>query len=404
MLLSLALVSLSVFAGPLKVLPVDAGSAELAAMAARADGARAILIGEQHYGAGVHELVSDYLDALLARGDIHLVVLETAYSATAHLDAYVTTSDEALAERLMEDLIRTGMFEEEGAQLERIRAHNLLHPGRMVHVGGSDIEHDTSDANRLVLGPFYEAVRRKDEQARSFSGWRAYVEYLEDELLPRARTEEVQLPNPLSYELVSQVLENLRDSWHAYDSRMGFMKRRQEAIRRNLLQPDHLGRFWLPSGRVLVYGGGWHTATGPRCDWTAEGCFLEREFAPTRGKTQSIMVAYLRTDLTRWQGKDMEACIEKWSRGTRYWRTLGRMRSQAEDEGLDPDHAFEVVDIPRRAGGLIAQLEDYGETPVHFVAGPGWALRLAKFGHDESVVFSRTPLAVPYCLDLEEEP
>jgi hypothetical protein len=297
---------------------------------------KVILFGESHYYQTINYLRNRILFALNTYDYYPLIVIEQQYSLSGFLDHYVTLNDDEKArEYLTESLYELVGMNEDREFLGHIRQWNKRHPEKLIHIAGSDIEHDSKSTISLLLNPYFQSIDSSyyidpdtvynslnlDRIVGSCRKW-----------LEKAKSEKRIGQYPfITPEYVECVIDNLESTALSYKYELNYY--RQKAIIRNLTDPQFLGNY-LANSKAMVYGGGYHTPTRfpypGGGNFYREGSYLTFEFAPTRGKTYSIDVSGYAYSLAEMAAVDLDSCLHCGS----YYRYFVEKLQKAHKQGL----------------------------------------------------------------------
>lgn len=288
-----------------------------------------VLLGENHYFRGIHHLAHRILFALNTHDHYGLVTLELGYWVGPFLDHYVTLPANQ-ASRYREQTLRHLAFTEELLVfLEHVRRWNQARPDRPIAIASHDVNHDWQRALRHAVVPFFathDPDLRVDLRGLKLDELKALVADLEARLPRAERHVHPDLPF-LDHDHVRATLANFRPLWLEPEvGRDNFFIFRQEAIVHNLTDDDRLGPYFR-RGKVMLWGGGYHTPTRlalpAAAHFLREGLYLEHQFPPTRGRAHSIVAlgrAYTFADvasrsLERCEHTGLRHIIESFQRG-----------------------------------------------------------------------------------------
>ena len=329
---------------------------------------RVVLLGETHYFQYIHHLRNRLLFALNTFDRYPSVMLERQYSFSPFLNHYVGLRDKEAREfeRANGELFLNG-FTADFQLLQHVRRWNATHPEKRIRVGCYDIEHDARLTIEQVLRPYFtdatQALEANGQRAdpnisaaliavaRIFDHRREHSsEHLKDALRPVkealavAKDANVAGRYPfLTAGFIEQVLVNLESTHAAYSQ--DFNRHRQQAMIRNLTDPNYLGESFT-SGKVLLHAGEAHTAT---CvpyslgdNSPAEGSYLTYEFEPTKGKTFSLCVeGFALSSLLEAEHIDIHAYGQL--KDTAYGRIIANIQQEAAGGALAADAAYVIV-------------------------------------------------------------
>jgi hypothetical protein len=310
---------------------------------------RLVAVGEApHWTVAVPELVGELVQEMCEAGACpDLVALECPYSLSPWLDAYTTSPNADLATVRGHPCLMAGGL----GLLEQIRALNLERAGAgPIHVGGVDVEHQYARHSWLPA----------ENDADALEEIAAGLEH-----------------NAWGPTFVEQVVENTETTWAAYRSGLGRQPElneiREQAMLRNLTDPDRLGRFWFDAGRAVFYGGSGHTRSTASCERGWLACELDREMA-----VHSVLVRVVRLDLRSIPADD-PACAQP---ATAYLSWLRDMRSLREVGGQSQ--------VPWEAPAWLQRLAR---------RRPVWIrdLSVIGLGHDELIVVPVSDVDLPVC-------
>lgn len=256
---------------------------------------KVFLFGEWHYFQVIHHLRNRILFALNTFDSYPLVIEEKQYSISGYLDYYIGIEDDQEAQTFYQDVIYDLVNEEEGfIFLEHLRRWNHMFPEKRIHYGASDVEHDYTSTLRRVIVPYFKKADPAfdiDFDNFSFLDLEALIPDLQKRL-KTAKAKNIIGEFPfLTPQYIECVIENLRSLFLCY--RYEFNYYRQKAMIRNLTDSRFFGKYFR-KGKVMVYGGGFHTTTHfpypEGGNFYREGSYLTYDFGPTKGKTFSLMV------------------------------------------------------------------------------------------------------------------
>ena len=303
-----------------------------------ADSSRCVMLGESHYGRAVYALENRFLFALNTYGRYPLVVLEVQYSLTPFINHYLDLEDDQEAGDYLEEVSpMIACFEEDVERLVHIRRWNRTHPGREIHVGCSDIEHDLRTTLDEILLPY---LTQADPSLGIHPENTFHLDLLDRMADLRAaadsaRSAGVRGEYPfVTPDYIDRVLDNLESTCHAYsEDRMNFEFMRQQAIVRNLTDEGFLGS-WTRDGSFIVICGGWHARTGAVYpyggNFLSEGAYLQHDFEPTAGRVFSVYIDNYSFSLDAMDGVDLTTCGQL---GSGYRRMISQLQTVC-GEGL----------------------------------------------------------------------
>lgn len=289
---------------------------DLAWLVDAAASSRCVMLGESHYGRTVYALENRLVFALNSARSYPLVVLEMQYSLTPFMNHYLDMEDDLEAAAYLDDVgPMITCFVEDVERLVHIRRWNLTHPGREIHLGCSDIEHDYRATLGEILLPY---LTQADPTIDIDPDSTFHLEILDrmPELraaADAAREAGVRSGYPfITADYIDRVLDNLESTCHAYsEDRMNLNHMRQQAIVRNLTDERFLGG-WTRNGGFIVVCGGWHARSGTEYpfggDFLSEGSYLQHDFAPTAGKVFSLYMDNYSYSLDSMDGVDLARC------------------------------------------------------------------------------------------------
>ncbi|MEN8208404.1 MAG: hypothetical protein ABFR50_04045 [Candidatus Fermentibacteria bacterium] len=331
---------------------------------------KCVLLGESHYFRYVANLQNRIIFALNTYDYYPLVVLERQYSLTPFINHYLDLEQDSLAreyyDAVLSHLINTVELQ---TRVEHLRRWNQRNPGKPVHFGFSDIEHDYRttistillpylrqaepdleiDTGNLIpmdLGDVVSELRRVSDSARQAGTVGAYPFITPD--------------------YIDNVIDNLESTYFAkLDG--GFSYYRQKAIIRNLTDPRFLGNY-LIDGKAVIIAGGYHTATGFEYpeggNFFKEGSYLNYDFEPTQGRTYSIYTGAFAYSLDAMADIDPSICGHH---GSGYMRIVGNLRQAYQDSLISPDdnmlYYTELNDFTRL---LLSKASEFDFEPVLF--------------------------------------
>lgn len=335
-----------------------------------ADSSICVMLGESHYGRAVYALENRFVFALNTYGSYPLVVLELQYSLTPFINHYLDLEDDQEAAEYLEDVrpVITS-FEEDLERLVHIRRWNRTHPGREVHVGCSDIEHDLRTTLCEILLPY---LTQADPSLGIDPENTFHLDLLDRMADMRAAADSARRTGVrgeypfVTPDYIDRVLDNLESTCHAYsEGRMNFDFMRQQAIVRNLTDEGFLGS-WTRNGSFIVICGGWHARAGAEYPYGAsflsEGSYFQHEFEPTAGRVFSVFIDNYSFSLDAMDGVDLATCGQL---GSGYRRMISLLQEVCGEGLASPSDRLVlfrgVNDLDRL---LLSAAERSGGSPV----------------------------------------
>lgn len=279
---------------------------------------KVVLFGEIHYHESIHLLRNRILFALNQFDSFPCLAIELQYSMSAFLDYYVSLRSDNEARRFYTDVLYGFVTDEQFYQLlEHIRQWNKKFRGKRIHLVAYDIEHDYQTTLRNIVLPYFRGIDS------SFKiDIPSFITLDFDSLLPdlRLRIVRAKAVNHigafafLTPVYIEAVIDNLESLYNSQRFGMTFDYVRQRALIRNLTDSRFLGKYFL-NGKVMIFAGGYHTATHVRfpdnANFFREGSYLNYDFEPTKGKTFSIFARGYALRLGPMSTVNLDSCLRQ---------------------------------------------------------------------------------------------
>ncbi len=301
---------------------------------------KVLLFGELHYFQYVTNLRNRIFFALNTFDYFPLIILEKEYSKTPYYNHYLSIQDDKIAAEYIDEIYNLFSNEAEFTLLQHIRRWNKSRPNKLLHVGCTDIEHDSESTINEILVPYFKRLDPSFKAIELESTDNNYVFARLDSLLHIAMKKQISGRYPfINYRYIKNVVLNLKSTFISYNSDREFYHR-QKAIIRNLTDPNFLGDY-LVKGKAMLYGGLNHTPThSPPPDsndilW--EGTFLSQVFEPTIGKTYSISAIGLSFSLAAMKKIYLSSCL---TQGSAYATILTQMQNAYFKGLLNPKKSY----------------------------------------------------------------
>lgn len=295
---------------------------------------KVLMFGEEHYSGTVSNLVNRTLFALNQFDRYPLLVVELPYSYSAYFDHYVSLSLDADAKSFYDKALYEIVGNEEMYRtLEHIRHWNIRYPNRLIHVGASDLEHNFSYTIKRVLVPYLQKIDPTydvKQEELTLTSLRMILKQAREKMAPSDSKSVTGEYSFITTSYIENVLSNLESTYRSYYYEFDYY--RQKAIVRNLTDPKFFGRY-LIDDKVMIYGGSYHTTTHFEYpdggNFYREGSYLNFDFAPTKGKTYSIMTSVIARTLGKMATISLDSCLFQ---GTGYIDIVKRLQKAYENK------------------------------------------------------------------------
>lgn len=297
---------------------------------------KVVLVGETHYSRYIGYLKSRIFFALNTYGYYPLIVIEQSYSQTQYVNHFIhLKEDKAAAEFFNAELNQLVGTKEDSIFFEHLRQWNKEHDDKPVTIGGADLEFSYDVMLERILKPYFYGLKGIDKlKVDSVMALKQSNEFFVEvkPLLEVAKEQKLIGKYPfITTSYISNVILNFESTNNALQLEFGYY--RQKSIIRNLTDERFFGSY-LNNNKVMLYGGGSHTKTHFQFpdggNFLSEGSYLTYDYAPTKGKTHSIMLEGMAFILDKMSGRDLNECI---GQGMQYKKIVTRMK-KAFDKGL----------------------------------------------------------------------
>jgi len=257
---------------------------------------KVLLFGEWHYERRIYNLCSRIFFALNTFDYYPLIVTEYPYSYTPFVDYFVRIKQDKRAYDYYKNIIYNfSPSVEDSIFFEDVRKWNKNHPKKRLHIGFHDIEHDYKTTLKLIIVPYFQKIDSSfnlDVDTLTILNLEDLTNKLEVKLEIAKQKNLIGKFPFITTQYIKCVLENLHSTFFAYRYGAAFNYYRQHAMIRNLTDERFLGKY-LKNSKVMFHSGGYHTTNHffypEEANFYREGCYLNFDYDPTRGKTYSVL-------------------------------------------------------------------------------------------------------------------
>jgi len=302
---------------------------------------KVLLIGETHYSNYINNLRNRIILAVNQYDYFPLLILENRYSLTPFVNHFLSISSESEAKEFFsEQLSEFVITVEDSLLFDHIRRWNIQHIDKPIGVGFTDMEWNNKTTKEKILKPYFQRLDIDQGQIDSIFDLgftQAFIDGAEF-LFRKAQAEQIRGEYAyITPRYIENVITNLKYTLYCYN--INFDYYRQKGIIHNLTDEAVFGKK-LESSKAIIYGGGYHTPTHQEFpfggNFFTEGSYLTFDFAPTKGKTYSVMLEGLAFTL----GKMADADASGVFAGRQYKNILERMQRAYSDGFLNPDKPY----------------------------------------------------------------